>query len=185
MTNRLFIALEIPEEALDKVIQIRDSVYGVGDGVKWEPKNKLHLTLKFLGDVDDSLNEKIIAELSGIADEYKPINGELNRFGMFYRKKQPAILWVGLTENDEIKSLQKDVEKAASDLGFKKEKREFHSHITLLRVKGREDYEKLKKLENYKFDPIPFTADKLALIKSELTQKGSIYTIVKSFNLSP
>lgn len=183
--NRLFIALEIPDEALDQILQIRDSIYGVGSKIKWEPKNKLHLTLKFLGDVDESLNESITDKLSQIADKYNRIKAELNRFGMFYRKKKPAILWVGLNDNEKINSLQQEVEEAATELGFKREKRKFHSHITLLRVKGREDFDKLKKLENYQFDPIRFTAEKLSLVKSELTQQGSIYTTVKSFNLSP
>jgi 2'-5' RNA ligase len=185
MMNRLFIALEIPDEALEQVIQIRDSVYGFGDRIKWEPKNKLHLTLKFLGDVDYSMNDKIIKKVSEIAGNYGKIESELDRFGMFYRKRKPAILWVGIKNNEKIKTLQKDIEEGMHELGFPKEKREFHAHITLLRVKGREDIEKLKKLEKYELEPISFMSDKISLIKSELTQKGSIYSTVQSFNLTP
>jgi len=183
MTNRLFIALDLPGEIQDEIIGYRDQIYGDATGIKWEAKDKLHLTLKFIGDVDVLKNDEINAELEKIISDYPSINMNLEKFGMFYRGHDPRILWVGLNGGDELFSLQSEIESGMERIGFPKENRIFKPHITLLRVKGLENFNKLKDFEIFDMPQSRFVSNKISLIKSKLTPKGSIYTTVKSFNL--
>ena len=181
MTHRLFIALEIPVEALNSIIEIRDEIYGIPNNIKWEAKNKLHITLKFLGDVGENMTELIITQLDKII--YDKFTAEFSKFGIFFRDNQPKILWVGLKENRQLFEVQKKVEENLELLGFEKEKRKFKPHITLLRLKGKEDIIKINNFRNVKLPQIKFNMEKILLIKSILQPGGSEYSVIKSFNL--
>ena len=181
MTHRLFIALEIPEEAIDKVCKIRDEVYGIPNDVRWESKDKLHITLKFLGDVGENMTELIINQLDAIVCD--KFNAEFSFFGIFKKNKLPKILWVGIKENKRLMELQNKVENAIELLGFEKEKRKFKPHITLLRIKGKEDFDKIRNFQKYSLPIINFNIERILLLKSILQPNGSEYSVIKSFNL--
>ncbi len=181
MTHRLFIALEIPEEAIDKVCKIRDEIYGIPNNVKWESKDKLHITLKFLGDVGENMTELIINQLDAIV--YDKFIAEFSFFGIFNKNNLPKILWIGLKENKKLIELQNKVENTIELLGFEKEQRRFKPHITLLRLKGKEELKKIYKFQKYSFPKINFNIEKILLLKSILKPSGSEYSVVKSFNL--
>ena len=66
MTIRTFVALQIPDEELKKIIDIRNDVYGFSDRAKWEPADKLHVTLKFIGDTGENIRPQRIIQASGI-----------------------------------------------------------------------------------------------------------------------
>lgn len=184
MTNRLFIALDISEDVQDEIIRMRDEIYGVCDNVRWEAKNKLHLTLKFLGDVEVSRIGEINESLKNISADYSGFELSLSRFGLFYRNDKPSILWVSLHDSKELLNLVNDLEIQLEQLGFQKEKRRFKSHITLLRLKGYEDLNKINKFEDYKIESNPFQVNKITLMKSELKPKGSIYIPIESFRMN-
>lgn len=180
---RTFIALEIPANALEKIIQIRNDNYSDYRNVRWEPNEKLHITLKFLGDTEEKSIEKITDKLSPVVSSYNSMMLSFNEFGIFKREGKPKIFWVGLNPNDELKRLSADVENMCSEFGFEKEKREFKPHITLLRVKGNENFNALQNLSRLKFEPVNFIAEKITFYKSELKKSGSVYTELKSFYL--
>ncbi len=181
MTHRLFIALEIPNEAIDKVLQIRDEIYGVPNNVRWESKNKLHLTLKFLGDVGENMTELIINQLDNII--FDKFSTEFSHFGIFKRNNFPNILWVGLKESKKLIDIQNKVEEDIELLGYEKERRKFKPHITLLRLKGKEDLNRISDFQKYTLPKINFDIEKILLLKSILKPSGSEYSVIKSFNL--
>ncbi len=184
MTNRLFIALIIPDPVLDKIINIRDEIYSGNHFIKWEPKEKLHVTLKFLGNVNKGLINSLSGELSLIANSQTPINLEFEKFGLFYRKKIPRILWAGFKYNKNLVNLNFKINSSLIKFGFEPEERKFKPHITLLRLKGKEDFRRINKFLEYRLPDLSFTADQIALVKSELSRDGSKYSIVKSFKLN-
>ncbi|MFC2134249.1 RNA 2',3'-cyclic phosphodiesterase [Bacteroidota bacterium] len=184
MTNRLFVALDIPAEVREFIIGIRDEIYGFDPNIRWEGIEKLHLTLKFLGDVEESGNVAIIDSLKSISEKFSGIQLSLFRFGLFYRDNKPNILWIGLNENESLFNLVSDIETNFEKLGFRKEKRRFKPHITLLRLKGFEDLSKIKNFCEYKLDYAEFISDRISLIKSKLTSQGSIYTQLQSFKMN-
>ncbi len=181
MTNRLFIALEIPNEAIDQILLIRDEVYGIPNNVKWEPKSKLHVTLKFLGDVGENMTELIISQLDKIV--FDKFTTGFSQFGIFNKNNIPKILWIGLNKNKSLFELQNKVEDSIELLGYQREKRKFTPHITLLRIKGNEDFLKVNSFKEYSLPKIEFNIEKILLLKSILKPSGSEYSVIKSFNL--
>lgn len=183
MTNRLFIALEIADEALNQIISFRDSVYGTDSSVRWEPKEKLHITLKFLGDTEVNLINEIVEAIRKSVEKHSEIPLEFSKFGMFYRDKNPSILWLGIKRNDALARFFSDIDNALSTIGFKKENRDFKPHLTILRIKGKENFAKLEELTGKPGLDLKFNAKKIILFKSTLLKTGSVYEEVESFLL--
>ncbi len=181
---RTFIALEIPEEPLKKIIEIRNENYSGNSAVRWEPIDKLHLTLKFLGDTREELVEKISKDVFESIRKYKMLGLSFNEFGIFKRDDLPKILWLGIKVEQKMLDLVQDIEDICSKYGFPKEKRNFKPHITILRVRGYEDFNQLNNLTSIKFEPINFMSGTITFFKSELKPSGSIYTALQKFYLT-
>ena len=180
---RLFVALEIPEEVISVVLAERGKILGGENSIRWEPKEKLHITLKFLGDTKDLLVEQISQELELLVKKTKPFKLELNKFGVFRRGGDPKILWVGMKESKWISNFVDEIEESFCKFGYPKEERKFKPHVTLLRFRGGENTEKILKLLEVNLPPLSFNAKKVSLFKSELKQSGSVYTGLKSFQI--
>ena len=103
---------------------------------RWEPKEKLHLTLKFIGDVSDEMIDKISNELLFV-NNYQSIKCSFSKFGFFYRDNKPKILWAGLDVDDSLFDMITEVNTRLEKLSIPIEKRKFNPHITLLRIKNR------------------------------------------------
>lgn len=183
MTNRLFITLDIPSETLNEVIANRDLLYN-DKHPRWEGRDKLHITLKFLGDTNIDLIPKIEDVLYSVSEEFNPIPLTFNKFGIFYRNHNPKILWLGTKESDELNKLANRIDEVCSELNFEKETRSFHPHLTLLRIKGTENIKQLEKMKQFEIKPIIFTSKTISLMRSELKPNGSVYNTIKSFELS-
>jgi 2'-5' RNA ligase len=181
MTNRLFISLNISDEVLEKIIKVRDEIYGEENNINWEDREKMHITIKFLGDVGENTKELITNRLDEIV--FKKINAEFDKFAFFKRENELKILYASIIQNDCVNLLFNKIEDECGLCGFNKEKRKFHPHITLLRLKGKEDISKLIKFHNHKIELPKFTISTFSLIKSELKPTGSEYTKIKSYNL--
>lgn len=184
MTIRTFVALEIPDEVLKKIIDIKNSSLSELPNVKWEPKEKLHLTLKFLGDINSELINFYSEMIQKIVAKYKRLELSLNKFGVFKRENQPKILWIGFNENKFLINLVNEIENAFNQFGFERDRKQFNSHITLLRFRGHEDSEKILSLLNVNIPKTEFSADKVTFFQSKLLPSGSIYKPLKSFYLS-
>lgn len=183
MTNRLFITLDLPDETIDEIVELRDQLY-TDKPPRWEGIDKLHITLKFLGDTDVELIPKLEAMLERLSGDYDQVKLSFNRFGMFYKNREPKIFWLGAKQNDDLDDLQKGLDEYCELLGFEREKRKFHPHLTLLRIKGRENIPLLEKMKETEINTINFNSKTLSLMKSELKPAGSVYSTIKSFELS-
>jgi len=180
---RTFIALELPEQELKKIIEIRNNYINDYDKIKWEPINKLHLTLKFLGDTDEKIIPEINSELEKILKKYEVFELAFDKFGLFTKDKKPRILWVGLKDNIKLNSLAQEIDNVISQFGFEKEKRKFTPHITLLRIKDKDEnfYKDFYKLTQVEIPEINFKANKITFFKSTLLKTGSVYEPIKNF----
>ncbi|MEJ5350030.1 MAG: RNA 2',3'-cyclic phosphodiesterase [Melioribacteraceae bacterium] len=180
---RTFIALELPELELKKIIDIKNNYINDYDNIKWEPINKLHLTLKFLGDTDENIIPAINSELENILKNYEVFELTFDKFGLFIKDKKPRILWIGLKENSKLNCLAQEIDNVISKFGFEKEKRKFTPHITLLRIKDKDEkfYKDFYKLTQVEIPEINFYADKITLFKSTLLKTGSVYEPIKNF----
>jgi len=175
---RIFIAALIPEEIRTRLTNYINSLKHNIDGVKWEKSEKLHVTLKFLGDVDESKVEEISNLLGKLAHGYSPFNMGILDFGGFPDLKHPRVLYVGLSRNSRLSKFQNELERGLYSLGFKKEDRRFIPHITVARVKKRIHLKETLPITQSIFD-----ITHIGLIKSELRPEGSVYTPLKLFKL--
>ncbi len=177
---RLFIGIFLPEEIRKKVeeIQAKLEKSGLFNG-KYAELENLHLTLKFLGEVDKEKLEKIQKSLSEVREE--SFNAKIDQAGLF-TPSRPRIVWLHLGGPEE---LQKQIDEAMAKEGFVKEER-FMSHITIARVKHITPIASKKLMEELKRINLQasFKIEKFALIESELTPRGAKYDIVGEFRLS-
>lgn len=181
MMIRTFIALQIPDPVLDEIIKIRDGVLKNSERFRWESKDKLHVTLKFLGDTDDFQVTEIFTKLKKESSKYSKFNLSLSHFGFLKSNGVPRILWTGLKENLELEKFVNEIDILCSGFGFEREKRKFKPHITLLRIKNEKWIEELTALTNYKLQEISFISNKITMFQSQLTKSGSIYKPLESF----
>jgi 2'-5' RNA ligase len=181
--SRIFAALEIPNDSLNKIIEIRDQIYPDDGVVRWEKRSKLHITLKFYGEVDTAMITDIIAILKKSISEYSAFNLVFNKFGVFKHKGDPKIIYAGIKENKHLADLADKINDASAIIGFTTDKRKFKPHLTLLRVRGKEDKNKLKNFFHYEINEIDFIANKITLYESTLLKSGSLYNEIESFEL--
>lgn len=181
MKHRIFFALNIPEKTKEELIKFRNNVINDSNKYKWESKDKLHLTLKFIGDVEDDLLNKII-EIKNLFGNFNSLKCSINQFGFFYKNKEPRILWANI-QAIQLNEIVKHLEDELFKLSIPKENRPFVPHLTLLRIKNKINEDFIKAFENYKFKQIEFNASEISLIESKLFPYGSIYDEIKKYNL--
>jgi 2'-5' RNA ligase len=178
---RAFIAISLPEPVLQGIVTAQETLKRSGLKIRWVRKEGIHLTLKFLGDIDRDSVEKISEAMERATGSFSPFTLWAEGIGVFPNLRRPRVAWVGLSGDIEIlRALQRDLESQLSGLGFPKEKRPFKGHLTLGRVKGRLDGIKLQEaLEDLgDFRTESFTAQSLVLFQSELRPDGAVYSRV-------
>lgn len=173
---RLFIASPLTLEIESQLGEIIADFRGKGGSVRWVKPENIHLTLRFLGETEESRVPKIISEIDRITVDFKPVATSINSLGAFPNLRRPRVIWLGLDETAEaIAKMARQFELSMRKLRFEKEK-PFRAHLTLGRVKKPQGMQNLLEyLETYALEPIPVTFDRVVLFKSTLTPKGSIY----------
>jgi 2'-5' RNA ligase len=179
---RLFTALLIPDEIKQKLLSTCHSLVDNPGQYRWADPDNIHLTLKFIGDVDEGLMETIKDELV-FTEEFEHYDCSISRFGFFFRDGEPKILWVGLNTDKRIHTLVEELNRRLSIFSIPIEKRRFRPHLTMLRLKWDPGEEFIKKFNAHSFEGINFELETFALVKSELFQTGAQYTEIKKYNL--
>ncbi len=176
---RTFIAIGLPESVLRGIGNTQDVLRKSGFAVRWVRKEGIHLTLKFLGDVDRGDVGRIRGALERAAGGFAPFTLRGKGVGVFPNPRRPRVVWAGLSGDTEVLSaLHGDLEAALDDVGFPKEKRPFGGHLTLGRVKGRLDNHAFRRaLDGLKdFETEPFTVKSVVLFQSTLRPQGAVYS---------
>jgi 2'-5' RNA ligase len=182
---RLFVAVELSEAQREALSQMLAELKDVGADVKWVEAENLHVTLKFIGEVQEKDVEKVKAELSGLLSGKGSFAISLKGVGCFPGWDYMKVLWVGIGEGaDELAGLAAKL----GGLSFgKKDARGFKTHVTLGRVKSARAKEalvaKMKEFAAKEFGGADVAEVKLK--KSVLTPKGPIYSDVAVFKLEP
>lgn len=179
---RLFVALIIPDEIKSEILKHCYNAAENPSDYRWEDKDKIHLTLKFIGEVKEGLLPEIIDELEFVKS-YSSFNCKVSGFGFFFRDNQPKILWCNLETDESIVSLTDELNRRLLKFDIKAEKRKFKGHLTLLRIKERANEDFIKRFKEYKFNRIKFNSNKIALIQSILQPNGSVYKVLKIYEL--
>jgi len=182
---RLFVAAELPASHRASLADACES--GRRGGVRWVPAENVHLTLKFLGEVEEKLVPKVEEALAAVAAAAEPFALSLSDCGCFPNTRAPRVLWVGLGEGAAAAgALAAAVDKALEPLGFAREKRPFKPHLTIGRVKEPRGAAATAARKIEQLDGFAAPAEQLeavALVKSTLTPEGSIYEEIGRWRL--
>lgn len=185
-TIRTFVAVEIPGNILSKIREVQEGIKGYGFKISWVRPENIHLTLKFLGNIEAVDVEKISNAISNTAKGYTPISLAAKGIGVFPDIRRPRVLWVGLTGQIEtLVNLQKTLDENLKAFGFPEEKRSFKGHLTLGRIKTKINPKKLGDalMACRSFESETFTAGEVILYKSELKPSGAVYSKLASASL--
>ncbi len=185
---RTFIAIELPKEIKDFLSRLQEELKACGADVKWVAPENIHLTLKFLGEIDEKKLEKITGIIEETAQGKNKFQVCISSLGAFPKIDFPRVIWVGVDTGDkEVKDIAKDLEEKIAKIGIPKEDRPFSSHITIGRTKSSLTREGLVQDLKDKADlgggKLNFSVTKITLFKSTLTPKGPIYEVLKATNL--
>lgn len=187
-TLRTFIAVELPNDIHDSLQKLQNNLKDSMPDVRWTKYGNIHLTLKFLGDIEPSKVDKISVSIQSVANEFFPFTMSLAGIGAFPNSRKPSIVWVGIEEGSgEIVQIANRIESSMEKLGFAKEKRPFKPHLTIGRIRELKHPSVMaKSLENNEIGEIGrFRVEKLSFIKSQLDPAGSIYTTLSEALLKP
>ncbi len=181
---RLFIAIEIPLEIRTQITAVISELKSVPADVRWERPEKLHITLKFLGDVQEEVLPEIVLLLRGVAEKRSQLSIRYSGVGCFPNKREPRIIWVGAEDvAGKLQPLVDSIETEMASIGFEKETKGFHPHVTIGRMKnGKDTSSLLRKMESVIFESQPAVVSAMSLVRSKLKASGSIYSQVKSFS---
>lgn len=179
---RLFVALKIPGEIKEEIFKHCYAASENPADFRWEAKEKVHLTLKFIGDVKEDILTHIIDELEFVKN-YNSFNCTISKFGFFFRDNKAKILWCNLQTDDSIILLVKELNSRLQKYDIEIERRKFKGHLTLLRIKNRVTEKFIQNFKEYLFDPIEFNTKEIALVQSILKPTGSKYKVLKIYEL--
>lgn len=181
---RTFIALPTQSNAQQAIADIQTRLKTTQADVKWESQDKFHITLVFLGNVEQSKLELLSTTLTKSVQQFSSFTIAYESIGAFPNTHNPRVVWIGIKSNQTVLDLQTVIGQTCTEFGFPKENRVFHPHITLGRVKEARNFVRLTEaIKTITFEPIETLCSEILLMKSELHPNGSIYTILKSFPL--
>ena len=191
---RAFLAVELSQELRAELATVQQDLKSRIEPemkrdvrISWAQPASIHLTLKFLGDMDEQVVDPLLVAVEQAIGRQIPVNVPLERLGAFPRPQSPRVLWVGPSENWErgaeakrIAEIHGAIEQACEGLGFLRETKPFSPHLTLARIKVGERQVGVALAKGGVLDrPLSLgslAVESVVLMKSELKPAGSVYT---------
>ena len=173
--HRLFVALRPPEDVRDLLIDAME-----GADLNWQHDDQLHLTLRFIGEVERPVANDVAAALAGIA--FPPFALAISGVGRFDHGRRGA-LWAGISPKDVVKALAAKVERACQSAGLAPERRAYHPHITLARWSGGTPRLDRRTEQHGSLRSEPWPVRDFILYESHLGQSGAHYQSVARYPL--
>ena len=181
-TIRTFIAIDLPTAGKESLAKLTNGLRQQGlEGLRWVRPQGVHLTLKFLGDIDPELVPQVDAAIRRAAQGVAPFQLSLSGVGVFPGRDSPRVVWVGVDGDlAALGRLQARVEGEIEPLGIPRDRRGFNAHLTLARVRGRLPTAQLRQLTSALDNPdaVPhfqWQAAEVIFVHSTLTPDGTVY----------
>jgi 2'-5' RNA ligase len=169
--TRLFVAIDLPNEIKDRLGRLCSGL----SGAKWVKRQQMHLTLRFIGEVDHHQAEAIKAALGAI--QQPPFEFRLKGVGQFPTRGKPRVLWVGVQAPPALNTLYQDIETRLRALNLPPDDHAFSPHITLARFKTLPNPENMRQYTNHHeaFATESIPVGSFILFSSQLSSSGSVY----------
>lgn len=187
--TRTFIAIELGEPARIALTTIIRDLAAALPRVRFVDPASLHLTLAFLGELDDARLAQAHEAAVAIAAEDAPFQLALGGLGVFGPRRAPRVIWAGVSGDVErLVALQRHLAAALATRGFTPEERPYSPHLTLARLKQPPEADALAQLERLQHalvvDRAPIPVEALSVMKSELAPSGARYTCLRRYPLA-
>ncbi|ELY55909.1 RNA 2',3'-cyclic phosphodiesterase [Natronolimnohabitans innermongolicus] len=183
---RLFVSVDLPDDLADAVDDLQDEFTGAS-GLNFTDPRQAHVTLKFLGEVDESRVPDLERELeAAVADAaVEPFTVRYGGLGVFPSLDYISVIWFGAeTGGEELTRLHEAVEDRTTAMGFEEESHDFTPHVTLARMEHGGGKEQVQELVRERDPTIgEMTVEEIHLTESVRTDAGPIYSTVESFSL--
>ena len=185
---RVFCAVELPREVReqleDYVARLRRLAPDVA--ASWSRVENIHLTLKFFGNVAVDQIAAISTAARQAVKEFSTFEIEVGKTGVFPKPSRAQVLWIGVSDpSGKLSDLQQRLENECAAAGFPKEDRAYRPHLTLARIRKPDGARQLAEAHlGMEFKSMPVTVKELIVFRSELSSKGSKYTVISRHQLS-
>jgi RNA 2',3'-cyclic 3'-phosphodiesterase len=183
---RTFISVHIPDTVRRDIGAMVDGLRPAGGSeVKWIRPESLHLTLKFLGDVEEGRITAVGSAVETAVSSMPAFDLALGGTGAFPNARRPSVLWIGVPMGAEpMAALAGSIESALAGLGFDREKRPFSAHLTIGRVRPAGNAQRtMERMAETGFECAPFKVGAVHVMKSELQRSGAEYTVLRTIKL--
>jgi len=183
MTFRGFIAVDIPPSP--PLESFAEEVRSASASLKVVSTGQLHLTVKFLGDTEEGLVPEVVATIREACADVQPFPITVRGTGAFPSLSRMNVVWVGVEGAESIGRIAGDLEASLEPLGFAAERRPWKAHVTLARVKGHRDLDRVRSILETRRDEVfgSHRVDRVHLKKSVLTAGGAQYSVVATVAL--
>jgi 2'-5' RNA ligase len=178
-TIRTFIALELPPSLISLLARLQENLRAMGLRAKWVQPQSIHLTLKFIGNINPADIDNIGGAMVNAVGEFGTFNLVAGGVGVFPGINRPRVIWVGLKGQVQLLfAMQRLLEDNLAASGYKKDKRPFKGHLTLGRFKQRVNPDTIRRaLQEFgNFDSEEFPARRVIFYKSDLKPTGAVYS---------
>jgi RNA 2',3'-cyclic 3'-phosphodiesterase len=185
--KRIFIAVDVSADARREAALYIENLRRAFPRLRvgWEREEKLHLTLKFLGDVDDAQLECVTEAVAKAAKKCAKFKLQIVNTGVFPNSRRARVLWLGVRDEDQgLAQLQRILENECKSCGFVREKRRFSAHLTVARLREPENCGALAVAHSERnFVSDEFEVSEIVIYQSRLLPGGSRYTVVSKHEL--
>ncbi len=172
-TIRAFVAVELDAAARRRIAEWVDRTRREGEGVRWVAARSWHITMRFLGEIDPGTVPELLSALRVALEEVPPFATRWERLAPFPPGRRPSVMALHPTSGTDLSILAGIVERALEGVGFERERRRFHAHLTLGRFRGRGAGGAAG--ESRASEPIVVPVEELTLFESELRPAGALH----------
>jgi 2'-5' RNA ligase len=182
---RTFLGIELNRAVRDHVVTLQESLVRSGADVKWVEPDNLHLTLLFLGEVNDREVLDVCRAVAACCAEHERFTMRVEGLGAFPNTRRPRVVWVGVTDGSErIVAIHHDIEETLLDLGcYRREERQYTPHVTLGRVKQASDELSALLIKKADWNGGDVAVGEVLVMSSELSSKGPTYSVLSRAKL--
>jgi 2'-5' RNA ligase len=175
-TIRTFICIELPPTLKKRIEILQSELCTYGSGVSWVKPENIHLTLRFLGDVDLVAQPKLTEAIGKAVRGFHPFKIAVTATGAFPNFRNPRVFWIGIDDlADCLIPLQRKIEEELVQAGFGKEDKRFSPHLTIGRVRQAKVEKLGEMLKNSKVAREELTVEEIIIMSSDLRPTGPVY----------
>ena len=183
MPVRTFIALELSDAQKDGILGLIERLRSEGLRASWSRRATIHLTLKFLGDVEEESLQDVVEATGRAASRVGPFGVSLGGAGAFPSARRPRVLWLGVEADRALFDLQGALEEELSELGFERERRRFKPHVTLGRIREQPSGSIEALLDSLEIPEGRTVVDSVRVMRSKLSPGGAVHDVVQEIPL--